>query len=305
MLIPLNIFFLLIALCAISANIQAVRDSEGGVAAKYETLIESQTPQILATIKQKALKDKVSELPSGKIMEWVALQLLDKPYVAALLDKKKPEYLYISLNQTDCMLFVEEVLVLTRLIKNQNLAKNTSPAQNIQDFTNGIKNVRYHGDVSYCQRNHYFKDWALVNHHKDLVIDAAYPLTKAALPYKAEILSTVIAKPTSLHNDSVACIKDRETLLNQQQLGFIKLSDLPKYLPKIQSGDIIGIVREPNGKTDAITHLGIAYVHNSKVDFINASNKPGNGNKVVITSTLANYLAGFKDSRGIILLSVQ
>lgn len=261
----------------------------------YQTIIESNTPAILNTISKNAKNEQIDKLPMGQIIEWTSLQLLDKPYVGALLDKKVPEYLYISLNSTDCMLFVEHVLAVSYLIKHNDL--------NLKNLTSLVKDERYHGALAYCNRNHYFKDWALTNQHKGLVYDAALPLTGIDLPYSAHVMSDWIKnQPNSLHYSDLACIQKRETLINQEKIGFIPLKILPHYIKDIQAGDIIGIVRTPKGRADSIHHLAIAYLHNGKVGLVDASS---DYKRVVIAPSLMGYLAQFQDSEGIILFRAK
>ena len=265
------------------------------VSADYPVVIESKTVDIMSNLNVKAKKVQASKLPLGQVIQWTALQLLGQPYAKSLLDRKTPEYLYISLADTDCMLFVEEVVAAGSLIKQEEL--------NINSLTKSIKELRYHGDVSYCERNHYFKDWALDNKSKDKVIDEAYALSGVSFPFKADVISNRLSSNSNdIHAEDLACIIKREQQINQQQLGYIPLKDVKKSLTYIQAGDIIGIVRSPNSHADAVHHLGIAYVKPGQpVGMIHASSEAG---KVVLADSLQAYLAKFKDSQGIILLRV-
>ena len=191
------------------------------------------------------------------------------------------------------MLFIEEVYTFSKMLKNKQ--------QSMDNFIHGIKDIRYHGEVSYCNRNHYFKDWAVTNINKGLFIDeAAILLTHQYLNHPANVLRKAIANLPAHAND-VGCIKERENYVDTLQLGMIPLKDLPKYLSKIKSGDIIGIVRTPKGRADSVHHLGIAYVHDGKVDLINASSI----HKKVVIDEASEYLAKFKDSEGILLLRAK
>ena len=265
-----------------------------------QIVIEDGTGNILSKIKSEAKAQHVNKKPMREIMQWVALQLIGSPYVPGLLDKTTPEYLYISLSKTDCMLFTEEVLVLSRMIKHDKL--------DINNLTSGIYNVRYHDDFayrddfSYCERNHYFKDWALSNQKKSLVVDQGLKLTDEALPYDAHVLSDRI-KNSKNHAKDFSCISAREALINKEKVGFISMAKLPSSLKSIKPGDIIGIVRTPSGKADSVAHLGIAYIHNGEVGMIHASSS--SAKKVIIEKSLTNYLAKFKDSQGIVLLRAQ
>ncbi|MCC2625900.1 MAG: hypothetical protein K0R14_1773 [Burkholderiales bacterium] len=259
----------------------------------YPVVIESGTPAVLAQLNSAAKAQNIAKKPIGELMQWTALQLLDKPYEPALLDRSVPEYLYISLNQTDCMLFIEEVFAYSNMLKHKQ--------SSLDDLASGIRDVRYHGEVAYCNRNHYYKDWALSNINDGLFIDVARELTNQYSSYPVDVLSQRIAKQP-IHAADVACIKSREDYINTQKLGFISMKELPKYLSKIKAGDLIGIVRTPNGKADSVYHLGIAYIHDGKVGMIHASSLQ---KKVVIADTLTGYLGKFDNSQGIILLRAK
>lgn len=260
----------------------------------YPVIIESGTQAILNSIVQKSKTAHIRNKPIGDIIQWTSLQLLNSPYVYYLLDKTTPEYLYISLSKTDCVLFTEEVVVISRLIKENKLT--------LFNYINGIKQLRYHGKLAYCNRNHYFKDWVIMNEKQGIVIDAGSRLTKTKLPFKSDIMSTLIEQNESnIHYSNLSCIRDREKIVNFETVGFITLKELPKYLKDIHPGDIIGIIRAPD-KSDAVHHLAIAYVHNGEVGIIHASSI---ASKVVIYPSLMGYLEKFKDSLGIVLIRVQ
>jgi len=248
----------------------------------YAVVIESGTQKIFNNIASKAKQQQIANQDIGSIVVWSSMQLLNSPYVGRLLDKSVPEYLYISLSNTDCMLFIEQVVVLSRLIKSGQLT--------FAHYIDGIKQIRYHGQVSYCNRNHYFKDWILVNQKKGYIKDIALGLSGKQLPYSAEILSRLIANSESnVHYADLSCMKERESLINQQALGFIASADIPKYQHAIKSGDIIGVVTDKLEHADSIQHLGIAYVKNGKISYINASSKKANM-KVVVYDDLLAYI---------------
>ena len=259
----------------------------------YSVVIESATNTTLNTIKQSATRNKIAKQSIGDIITWVSVQLLNSPYSSYLLDQKTPEYLYISLSKTDCMLFVEEVIVLSRLIKTQQL--------NLNNYIAGIKQIRYHGDVTYCNRNHYFKDWVVMNESQNILQDIGINLTNQVLPNHATILGNIISKnPSNIHYSDLQCIKAREQIVNKETIGFIPIAKLPQYLKYIKPGDIIA--NNPT-KSDVIRHLGIAYIRNGVVGYINASSRKENM-KVVIYQSLMDYLHKYNDA-GIVLVRVK
>jgi hypothetical protein len=283
-LIGLILFFFSSLASAINSNSQVI--------------LESNTESILNDIKHNAIMSRIKEYNLGEIIKWVALQMLGQPYRAKLLDKSLHpglEYLYVSLSSTDCMLFVEHVMALSILIKTNHLT--------LYNLINQVQKERYHGTLSYCNRNHYFKDWALANQANGFVIDEAFKLNGKTLPYTAHILSDKISSnPNDFHKAYLLCIKEREKLIDKQQVGFIPLKELTKYLPLIRNGDIIGIVRTPTANSDSIQHVGIAYRQGNEVGMIHASSK---FLKVIIDNSLINYLKKSPASLGIILLRPQ
>lgn len=258
----------------------------------YPVVIESDTKSILKQIEAKAKVAQIRKQPFGGILAWVGTQLVNSPYAYYLLDQKTPEYLYISLGNTDCMLFVEEVVVLSRLIRSNRLT--------IDNYIDGIKDIRYHGSVSYCNRNHYFKDWAITNEQRGLVRDVGLQLTGEFVPNNAYILGNTIAdNESNIHHADLACIRSREKIIDQKNIGFIAVGKLPSYLKYIKDGDIIGVVSAHPTKSDSIRHLGFAHLGNKQqVGYLNASSLKG---KVVIYASLLDYLYSHNDA-GIVLL---
>lgn len=259
-------------------------------------IIESGTPALLHQIQANAAKQSIRFRSPGDIVAWSALQSINQPYVGGLLDKTTPEYLYISLSKTDCMLFVEEVIAISRLLHEQRLT--------LTNLTQEIRKLRYHGKISYCNRNHYFKDWAAENIKKGIIRDIGIRLSGQYYNYPAHAISTYLEEHQDNANYSqLSCIKKREQDINtQEKIGFIPLNKLSQKLQYIHSGDIIGIVRTPKGRADAIHHLAIAYIFHGQVAMIDASSDK---HKVILEPSLMQYLAKFKDSQGIVLFRPQ
>lgn len=259
--------------------------------ANYKVVYNGKIEKTLPLLRQNAAKSGIAKKPIGYVMAWVALQLLNKPYVANLLDKSSREYLYISLDDTDNMLFIDEVLATARLIKQNTLS--------LDNLTFAIKNIRYHGDVSFCNRNHYFKDWIWENTSKGLVYDEGYQLTHQLYSIQVHKFSNMFHNMFNIHYKRSACIEDRENYINNyEKIGFISMQQLPQYLNKIHSGDIIGIM-ENSITGNGGYKLGIADVENGVVKIVNASSVQKH---VALTPNLIAYLKQLKNVSGIALI---
>lgn len=238
---------------------------------------------------QAGLRQLAKNNQFGFLMQNVALQMLNKPYSSFLLDRQLPEYLWISTEHTDCMLFVEHVWAISMLIKTGD-----NSASALESY---IKQIRYHGQVNYCNRNHYFKDWALSGQAIGIFNDEGFRLASESLPTFVYYLSNKLESKSDLHHKDLACILNRENLLNREQLGFIPMGKLSDYLGQIKPGDIIGVVRDIPGID--VAHMGIAYVKNGQLGMIHASSKE---QKVVLTKNLLRYLKQFRNVEGIVVL---
>lgn len=251
----------------------------------YETTIESGT---MATIKNIAanIPDTNS---SSELRTTVAMAMLGKPYSYYLLDKKTPEYLFISTEHTDCMLFVEHVLVISNMISQHQI--------NESQLSKDIVAIRYHGEINYCNRNNYFTDWATSNIKKQNMSDVLLNNTPYLMPNKVSILSTMEQNPNNLHHDELKCISQREIWVNQQKLGFIPIDKFNQYSKLIQDGDIIGVARKESGID--IAHMGIAKITESQVGMIHASSEH---HEVMYSNNLYNYLINLSNIQGIVVL---
>jgi hypothetical protein len=216
-----------------------------------------------------------------------------KPY---LLDRESNEYLYLSTSDTDCFIFIEEVLAISLAIKNNQLTQ-----ANVLKF---IQLLRYGNNVSvsYCNRNHYFKQWLINNQRNGLIQDEGYLLTKQLYPYSVGIISQYIIPNNIIKNKSqyLQCIYQKELAINKGSIGFIPVSQIETNLQYFKNGDIVGIVRDIP-KTDKISHLGIIYKDNKNIGMYHASSKY---KKVVKEASLLKYLGKYNDLKGIVLVRV-
>ena len=99
----------------------------------------------------------------GTVVQTVAQQLLNSKYQAGLLDRSIQETLVISLQEFDCLLFIENVLAIANNIVKQDYS--------YQAYTKEVENQRYwNGKMNgYCSRLHYFSDWIEDNQRRGKV----------------------------------------------------------------------------------------------------------------------------------------
>jgi len=103
----------------------------------------------------------------SEIVQAIADRLLGATCKAGLLDKSNREKLVISLEEFDCVLFVETVLALSRSIAVQDYS--------FQTFSDRVSELRYRNGImdGYCSRLHYFSEWILDNQRRGIVQSVA------------------------------------------------------------------------------------------------------------------------------------
>lgn len=221
------------------------------------------------------------DLPIADLATEIALHFLSTPYVAGTLEID-PEMLTVNLHETDCILFVEMCVAISRTIKNFE-----SPT--FSDYCTQVQNMRYRDGIvnGYDSRLHYTSEWIIQNEHNSIVeeISGRYG---TLLDQTFSYMST--------HPQSYAPLRDsddmtRRIALIERNLNhsgpyyYITNNKLRTIQKEIRNGDIICFISKVEGLD--IAHVALAYWNQGKLHFIHASFKE---KKVVIEKkTLVDY----------------
>ncbi len=247
-------------------------------------------------------------LPADELIVEVAKCFFNTPYVAGTLEGS-PETLKIDLGKTDCILFVEQCVAMTFLIKNasRNIPGNASMdtwADNVvkaevpafDDFAELICNMRYRdGKVDgYSSRLHYTSEWIRQNENAGLIKEITDELGGKPLEQKFSFMSEHTEAYVALKDNPDEAEKIRAIERRLGDIGryfYIPASYIPYAVHKIKDGDLIFFTSKISGLD--ITHCAIAYVvfdkdtESKSLHFIHASSKAG---KVIIEpKTLSEY----------------
>ncbi|MDV3000633.1 MAG: hypothetical protein N5P05_002239 [Chroococcopsis gigantea SAG 12.99] len=235
---------------------------------------------------------QLSSQPMGEIMQAIATNFLGSSYKAGLLDKSQKEELFISLNQFDCVLFVETVLALSR-----NMA---SGQYQYQDLARQITNLRYRdGKIDgYCSRLHYFSDWIDDNQKRGNVKNITARLGGIKLNKKLNFMSGHRQVYSQLKNNDInyECIKTVENNLDRLELTYIPTAKIKSIYNYLQPGDIIGVVTAIPGLDT--THTGLIYSQGNQRGLIHASP----AGSVTIAPDLQNYIKNVDRAIGIFVV---
>ncbi len=230
-------------------------------------------------------------LGMGDYMVLVGKSLLGVPYVAQTLEVAG-EPLVVNLSGLDCTTFLENAVVLSRLMASNQLESEA--------FYQELERVRYRNGQreGYISRLHYFTDWIRDNEAKGILQQVTQEIGGIPLDRPINFMSA--------HHDLYPHLQGQE-MIAQLQAVERELSAITfYYLPKsqiaaleagIQDGDLIAITTTVNGLD--IAHTGFAIRIEGRVHLFHASSTL---KKVVISDQpLATYLAGIKSNSGVMI----
>ncbi|MFO7445537.1 MAG: DUF1460 domain-containing protein [Ignavibacteriaceae bacterium] len=242
-----------------------------------------------------AVDKNLSSKPVNEVITEIARSFIGTAYEASALEADGEEQLVINLTGLDCTTFLENALVLARLVKQDKTRFN--------DYQNELTYIRYReGKIDqYPSRLHYFSDWIYDNIQKGVVKDVTKEIGGEKIKFNLNFMSTHPQSYKHLKENPsfVTVIKKQEEEINSRQYYYIPRNKVARLESKIQSGDLIAITTSIKGLD--IGHVGIAV--KEKDGRIHLLHAPTVGSKVHITKEpLPDYLMNVKKHSGIIVL---
>ncbi len=218
---------------------------------------------------------------SGRIAA-ISRIFLGTPYKEFSLDQTPAEITRIDLSTFDCFLFVEQILALSH-------STNSNQVESL------IQQLRYRGgNVSYCNRYHYFTQWA--NNAEQMGFISTLPLHPSNIQtrrIKLDFMSRHSQSYLPMRNASNRqCIQQLETDLNAIQ-AYVPVDRLSAMQNQLKSGDIFGLVTRIKGLD--VTHVGIVEVTPSSVNAIHAAPNAG----VIRSQDIVRYASRVPDVIGV------
>lgn len=241
----------------------------------------------------KSLDDKhLREKPINQIAVEVGTRFLGTSYEAKTLEVPGGEKLVIYLQGLDCTTFLENVVVLARLVKIDQCE--------FEDFVSQLEFIRYrNGELNaYDDRLHYFSEWLSNNEEKGILEDVTEEIGGEVYAKKIDFMSTHRSAYAALENDDFfRTIQEVEDKLNKQERHYIPKAKIPSLEEKIKDGDLIAITTTIGGLD--VSHTGLAIRENGRIHLLHASSDL---QKVVVSGKpLADYLMGNKRQSGIMV----
>ncbi|MBP3193252.1 N-acetylmuramoyl-L-alanine amidase-like domain-containing protein [Natronogracilivirga saccharolytica] len=237
--------------------------------------------------------NQVEDVPA--LIRFYAERQLGIDYEGGLLDAPEHEELVVTLDGSDCVIYVEMSLAMTM---------TTLQLQKSYDaFRENLTFIRYRdGEIDgYPSRLHYFSDWLLTNEEKGLV----------SVKFQEEDLPVIeppdfmsqnredyrhIADDDSLYRE----ISRMEKALADYSLRYIPEDEIPGYEDRFETGDVLAFVTTIDGLD--ITHTGLVRMDGDRAGFYHASMT---GAVIEDPNTIYEYTKGRDNVKGIVIARLR
>ncbi len=251
----------------------------------------TETMETFQRIVDQAAAQNVAARPYGEIVQWVGEQLVGRPYVAGMLDAPESETLVVDLTAFDCVLYIENVLSLSRAI--------ALGQTDYQAYADGVRTLRYRdGSLDgYCSRLHYFSDWIRDNERRGALDNVTASIGGERFEKRLTFMGEHRdAYPKMAVDSTYACIVDMEASLAETELFYVPQDRIAAVYGALQPGDVIATATSIGGLD--VTHTGFVHKTAAHTGFMHASLS---SNAVKISDDLQSYVRGIKSQVGVVV----
>lgn len=237
------------------------------------------------------------QLPLNEVIAEVGKTFMGTPYVAGTLDQNSgSETVVVSITGLDCVTFVENCLIFSRLIKEGKA--------NFDDYMKELEKIRYRNGINegYSSRLHYFTDWIYDNEQKGIVNDITKEIGGTEYPKTINFMTTHRGSYSQMKHDDDNYSKmiDVENQINTRKQYYIPKEQISEFYDKMQTGDIVGLTSALDGLD--IAHTGFVYKEGGRTFLMHASLK--NKQVEISSSELMDYLMSNPKQTGIVIARV-
>ncbi|WP_445383474.1 N-acetylmuramoyl-L-alanine amidase-like domain-containing protein [Robiginitalea sp. IMCC43444] len=245
---------------------------------------------IFQSLQESLNVDKPETLDGAMIR--VGKALIGTPYKEKTLEVGEKEHLVVNLRGMDCTTYVENVLVLGRMLHKGEKGWNY--------YLEELQNVRYrNGKIKgYPSRLHYFTDWIRENERKGLVMDVTEAIGGVTLYKPINFMGTHRdLYPYLASKENFRQIRMLEAEVSAAPICVLPASEVTTAETKIQQGDIIALATDIKGLD--VTHTGIAIrMGDGRIHLLHASTK---GAVMISEQPISDYLKGIRNNIGIVV----
>jgi hypothetical protein len=245
----------------------------------------------------------LGKLPVGELVAIIGTTFVGTPYEPGTLELPGQERLVVNLRTFDCVTFVEQVLVLAHLVRDESVVPDADPdaGRAFRDrYRELLTELRYRdGRIDgYGSRLHYFTEWMNQAESAGWAVDVTSELGGEADPRPIRFMSSNPHAYRQLGEDPALLVGIRavEERLSAATRLFVPEARIAAVESGIRNGDIIAAVSTVEGLD--IAHTGVAIRHDGRIHLLHA---PLVGDSVEISprplATRIGTIAGQKGIR--------
>jgi hypothetical protein len=285
-----TIYFVAI-LFSMSVLVACSTDSQQSVAQPQVAADSASAARIQKLLDQgKILFDQTADVDT--LIRFYAAGQLGIPYVGGLLEAPPTEQLVVTIEGSDCVLFVEMTTALT--------LTTLSGSTNVEDAESNVRMLRYRDGTidGYFSRLHYFGDWLQDNERKGLmnVMFQDRDTLPRLEPYHFMTTKREAYRQLATNDSLFQLMSSQEAVLNERLLRYVPTEQIPAVEQELQTGDIVAFVTTVEGLD--VSHTAIVKRDGDRVGFWHASTT---GAVIIEPKTLYQYTADRKGLKGIIV----
>ena len=241
-----------------------------------------------------------ASLPIGERTAAVGRALVGTRYKGFTLEiDNRIEAPSVNFNGLDCWTFFEAALAFARMLDDPPEAWTPERLLHYIELDR-YRDGRCTGD--YLSRLHYLEDWLTDNDRRGLVDDLTRSLGGVSVPHAAQEMTKGWKHYRYLvaNRGLLGPLARMEARVSNRPLYQIPKSRVAAIEPKLQSGDIIGIVSR-DGRLFGTSHVGLALRSGDGVLHFMHASSPRNYGKVVVDARLSSYLYRYGSDTGILV----
>jgi len=260
--------------------------------------------RILDTKVRWAVAQRLDTLPIGTAIARLGETFVGTTYTPGTLEPPGPEHVVVNLHELDCVTFIENMLALTRFIRQDGIAALADRAAAEARYSRYLEELRYRGGhlEGYTSRLHYFSEWLSDNASRGRLLLLARGL--GGVP-DSEPLSFMSGHPAAYRQMAdpgvPAAIRAMEQRLNAgPPRWYIPEKGIAAIADQIHDGDLIAATSTLAGLD--VAHTGIALWKDGRLHLLHA---PLVGKVVEISVLpLADRILEIKSQDGIMIARV-
>ena len=219
-----------------------------------------------------AAAEGLADVELGEAVVRLAESFVGATYTPGTLEVPGRERLVINFREFDCVTLVENVLALTRFVREDGAEALADPVDVRSRYEAHLKQVRYRGGTldGYPSRLHYFSEWLTDNASKGVLRVVTSELDPATDPEPVRFMSEhpdayrQLAEPGVL--DAIVAMEGR--LGEAPDRLYVPQDRIAQVADRIRDGDVIAATSTVEGLD--VAHTGFAVWRDGALHLLHA-----------------------------------